>query len=708
MTADHSHGSDHRPAVPTEVARFLRDPLYYRRQDIPPVATAEVELGGSHLLHVADAQAHALHGHHAEAADAMQRALDILAPAQTTLEMPADRLHRKLLVALARTFVAIQRALSGTAPAGPSAEIDLAVRERPDIAYLHLQRAWLHRREGAAEAALTAIERANAVAGTESNLIYARAAALAVLDSGASEALLERVEQRFLAPPATGGRRKRDVEHSRVLAYWRGRIALARAERLRASNRADKAVTPSEAAVAALGEASADQDELDGPADAQEQEELSRAALAQARDLAALDKTDKAVTAAVVALEEAAAEKDELGRAAEGRLAQARDLAAVCALRNGRTGPAAQLLSGQGDAAGGKALGIDGGAFTWRALAQAVADAALPDGRLLQHAVELLRTDWITSRAQPPAGHRIVVELPEDLMPDAAAYRLIIGKPDDQAKRELTTEALRRRVKYRYGIRLPTMFYRPVTFHGRIPRSFAIALDGIVLATMPAPLPKQRLVMVPRPAAPRQTVASSAGLEWFGRDVLPASDGPGLAPSLLVNVFALKHLLRCLDACLGSDEFERLGLTSAPPAPVITMLRILAAERTPLTQKDALRALMPTATDPDSAVEAAERYRQLPGVRRLLWGAGVGFVDLPLPEVLEAALAAGLVRAGGAASLDDMLARRIEAWLHATLPAQGHCRVVLRRAWLRPWTRVLLRPRWPDLPTLSRAELDPP
>jgi len=661
-------------ALPAAVARFLRDPLQVpaREPAVHPAdgATDPAELMGAHLPDALAAQAHALAGRHREAREAMQRALAVLesaaiAPSQT----PAERLHLRTLSALALGFIAREALLEH--PAGATGEADMAeaLRRRPDLSYLWRLQAERAARLNRIVEAIETLDRADALGPPAQGLLNATLAAAWVLEEESIDlGRLQRVERRFF----NAGRPHEPGEGEKGLSeFWHGRLLLAMAE---AAGGVDAA-------------------EAGGSPDAVHQ--LARQALAQLRQ-AELLLTREGAKAAASWAEQARRQlpADEPAGPIEH---------AMLPMRLERADAAA--------AASALPRGIRPG---WRSVTQAIAlcPATSPDGSgAIDLLVPVLRD---LRRAEPrrmPLTQRIKLAVPASLAPDDAAMRRVIG--DVQRTPTPSIARLREEILRRYGVELPGVHLRSDS------PTVSLSVDGVRVATCLVPPGPQRLRMGRRgrstsdagrrPAAGRL----ESGLDWFG---LPAWLEPendqnrkGLAGGLFAGIFASMHIVRYLDRFIGTRDLARLELRAVRPGPVLTMLRILVADRTPLiaaelgepTRLVDSRALTP--------LEGVQAYRARPEIQRQLWGTRDRHRvqhDLDdAPRDLASRLRAALPAAGVSdriAELPATLDNELVIWAEACLDERS-CVLVGDPA-LRPWLRALLRPRWPDVPVLTKEE----
>lgn len=664
----------HWLALPAAVARFLHDPLEVPARE-PAVhrvegATDPAELMGAHLPDALAAQAHALAGRHREAREAMQRALALLESAATDpSQTPAERLHLRTLSALALGFIAREALLEH--PAGASGEGDMAeaLRRRPDLSYLWRLQAERSARLSRIVEAIEALDRADALGLPAQGLLNATLAAAWVLEEEPIDlGRLQRVERRFFNArrPHEPGEGERGLSE-----FWHGRLLLAMAE---ASGGVDAA-------------------EAGGSPDAVHQ--LARRALAQLRQAELLLTGEGAKTAASWA--EQARRRlpaDEPAEPLEH---------AMLALRLERADAAAAARALPRDVRPG-----------WRGVAQAIAQcpAASHDGSsAIDLLVPVLRD---LRRAEPrriPLPQRIKLAVPTSLAPDDAAMRQVIG--DGQRSPTPSITRLREEILRRYGVELPGVHLR-----GDSP-IVSLSVDGVRVATYLVPPWPQRLRIGRRG---RPTVEAGrrpdedwleSGLDWFGLAAWlePESDeiGKGLAGGLLASVFASVHLVRYLDRFIGTRDLARLELRVVRPGPVLTMLRLLAADRTPLVaaELDEPTRLVDSRALPP--LEGVQAYRARPAIQRRLWGARDrhrGERDLDdAPRDLAARLRAALPAADvpdRIAGLSAMLVDELVAWAEACLDERS-CVLVGDPA-LQPWLRALLRPRWPDVPVLTKEE----
>lgn len=659
-------------AMPALVARFLHDPLALPRPDASARRTAgapePAELTGAHLPHALAAQAHALAGRHRQAGEAMQRALVLIeAAAADRLRTTADWVHLRTLASLAQAFIAREASLEDPAGALGNAPLAQALQRCPDLSYLWRLQAERHAQLARVDEAIDSLDRADALGPASLTPSHAAmATAWALAHRPADLPLLQRVARRFFRdgpPPGASGTDRG------LAAFWHGRLLLGMAE----------------AAAAGAGEAAQDAART---ADAVRQARLAIERLHQAELLLTGEAAQAAASWAEQARRQLPADEPI-------------DPAMI----------AVRLERAQASAAAGL-LGA-GGLPSWRGLAQAIAQlpAAPPEGpspmSLLVPVLRELR------RADPrhlPSSQRIRLALPANLLPDEAASVELIG-----AARRTTAPSLahlRRMLLRCFGVELPG-----VLVSGDAP-SLSIAVDGVRIAALPMPLGPQRLCREQRTTAAAGASGPAAGRrasagDWFGRPVwlepVRAQDDAGTPGSLFAGVFASVHLLRCLDRFVGMRDLTRLALPVAHPGPVLTMLRLLAADRTPLIAAELAEPARFVDSRELTPLEGVRAYRARPVIMRRLWGARDDrltphdFDDAPgdLAARLSAALPAADVP-DRLAGLPSPLVDAVMEWAEQHL--KGPCCVRVRDGALRTWLRALLRPRWPDVPVLTIAE----
>ena len=210
---------------------------------------------------------------------------------------------------------------------------------------------------------------------------------------------------------------------------------------------------------------------------------------------------------------------------------------------------------------------------------------------------------------------------------------LAVAQPDSDDAAAPATNQLRQRLLDRFGVVLPGVRFRPAS-----ERALSMVIDGTRLPTYPVPEGRLRLRLGERRG--KEEKLTAVPFDWFGTEVWldsqePAPDAADAYDAgLLANVFALHHLLRRLDQFIDLRTLEQLKLDDLKPAaPVLAMLRILAADRTQLQVNKALHEHAASAAAKEvSPLGAAEAYRALPETRPLLWGVGDGHVGLQLDD----------------------------------------------------------------------------
>ncbi len=658
-------------AMPAAVARFLHDPLAVQGRGPAghPAAdaTQPAELMGTHLPDALAAQAHALSGRHHEARNAMQRALKSLETAAADSSLTAtDRLHMRSLTSLALGFIAREALLADPAGQGGEAQMAEALRRRPDLSYLWRLQAERLAQLGRIDDAIETLDRADALGSPKQTLFHATLVARWTLEEEPAKLdRLQRVERRFF-----GGSRPHESEDGEkgLAEFWHGRLLLAMSEAADGIDEA-KAGARSEAVL-----------------------RWARSALEQLRRAELLLSGEAA---------EAAAHWSERARQ---RLPVDEPLErAMLASRLERA-----------DATAAARLVVPGERPNWRGLAQVIAQfpTVSSDGPgAIDLLVPVLRDLHRTEPRRLPVPQRIKLAIPASLAPDDAAMMTVIG--DGPRKPVPSIARLREEVLRRFGVEMPGVQLRGDSL------AISMSLDGVRLATHLVPPGPQRLRLRRRDRTAADTGRPpslgrlESGLDWFGLEAWlePETDaaGVGLPAGLLASVFASVHVVRYLDRFIGTRDLARLELQTARPGPVLTMLRVLAADRTPLVAT-ALRDLCRLVDSRElTPLQGVNDYRALPEIRGRLWGArDRRLVECDFdkaPEDLATRLRAVIPAADvpdRICGLSPALVDEILAWAGEHLPERS-C-VLVRDPELRPWLRALIRPRWPDVPVLTTAE----
>lgn len=596
------------------------------------------------VAYMVTAQAYSLDRRHAEAAECMGRALDVLLapdldppPAVWTEEVrkrpetPRERQFRRDMAALARMFVAGEKFAAGRKVVALQ-EAELACDEQPSIAYLHEAHAELLYAAGRADAVLDALDRAAALRGVaqtrEGRVNGAVLAAAATFYN--SDASAE-------APSPSNG------------VIRPGRAVLGLRELL------DDGTTP--------------------PAD--------KALVRHWLGLLSIEWSSRPTGVG-------AAGAPSHSEAARLLTEVARDEAAAPEVRRNAS---AWLPVAEGS--------------PWRALHDGLRE---PGSRSEIVQTALRKRAGIAAR---PTRHRMVVAIPDSLAPAASLELLLDGPPEDDDANP-TVEGMRRLVRTRYGIGGPTVLLQPLT--NAIPNRVEISLDGVPLAASDVGSGDAWFLLPPGAEA-----SPTRALDWFGRPLLGSRskagteaaqpDGGTPVPAAArAIIFAAQALVRHLDRLLDARHASDLGLAALPYASWSPTLRLLLADRVPLTQADALHATIASvACGAATPLQAAERYRSFPSVRSALWGVEPDRKELGLPSDGAARLAACVPIDAGASAMGigEGDARDLEAWAGKGVASSSHVRVVVDDAVLRPWLRTLLRPRFPDLPVMARHEVAP-
>jgi hypothetical protein len=701
-------------AAVAEIQRFLVDPAAYqspetvwlgaeeglagdhirhvldRRPDGKPY---EPGLAGDHIRHVLDAQALAFSNRARESAEAMKRALDQLGSPPDSQATAAVR-HRTLLRALGESFRRDQELLASKVH-GMVEEDRQTDGTEPLLPYLEQQRARRRLFQERFKAATDAFERAVAVAGpvsADDRAAYAiEIARIAVraAEAGSSDAksLLGLSATRWLDPAAE---RAGETQLVGILAYWQGRVALAQAE-------------------------------------ADEEAEAGRNAASRA-----IDRLSE-----VRRLDPSSAE------AAESWLPEARRQLVLHSVRLGDAQPLAEALRREGElsrvalpAVGGELppqsrqegdrstvapAAAESFTLSWSALASSFKEIGTPFGQKL---IQLAAANLMQKRIMPPpvAPRRLVLEVSENALRTDPEAKRLIGReveaneldeeglaPDDRSSPDI--RALRRLLWSRFRVSLPGTLVRPLQSDEPLKR-IRVLLDNI---------PVHEAVWA---MEAEHFVRGGGDVSWpFAsyRALLPAE--AGIETERIDDVqYAAWHLsravLRALPQLAGPEQAHHLGLDGLPSKVTNPMLQLLLADRTPLLERETLRArAMDAAKDPRSATASAEAFRRVPAVRSSLWGVEGSWEDRRLPAAHETELRQLLSSDALAGAVPAELFEAINGapgrpTLLAAAPARGGeepapPRIVVSDPVLRPWLRALL---WqhPDVPVVTAGEIGLP
>jgi hypothetical protein len=645
-----------------DVSRFLRDPMTFEERD--PAAT-EWPLGGLASTEVAwmvRAQAHALQGRHAEAVRCMVRALRLFQPPQphrsssngSESVFPAKqsarvRHARRETAALLRMFIACEAHAAGRARTALRLAAQ-ACDEQPAIAYLHEVRAELAYESGNFDDVRDAIDRATALRGANATA-KGRANAATLLAAAALQA----------------ARRHGDASEN---AKVREQIhyALARLEEV----------------------------------DPTKVEERTRTALRYWQGVLRLEQ---------VRLRGEGATRDGDRQFAQDALAEVASSSA--AFEKQRASAEAWLAVARGQ--------------VWRKLCAGLRE---PSGDYGGDTAAELRT--LASVRTSPGKSRVVIAISRDFLlgdENEVRYKLklkmIMGLPGagiDESSPGVS--ALQRLLSKHYDSapsvsalkRLLSKHYRLTDLHvglqplaGLPARRIEVYLDGVPAGAATVGSTDNLFI---GSAISGGAGSWEPGPDWFGRPITTApepsdSGSRKVRESEAIVIVAAQMVMQNLDRLLDARHVAALGLADQPFEAWSPTLRLLLADRTPLTEVAALRAaVLSVSGGAATALQAAERYRTLPALRSRLWGAEPSRSDHLLPRELAEELTRCVPpsRALGATGVPERLARDIENWGATTGPSH-RVRVVVEDPALRPWLRTLLRARRPDLPVLSRHEL---
>jgi hypothetical protein len=581
-------------AMSAAVARlqgFLADPLGYKESS-PDWSTPSIGLTGHHVPLVLRAQALRFRGDHDIAASTMEQAIDAISRIDNL--DAADGRHVNMLVALAHCFIDGEELAAGK-PLDPARRqstgkiplLPYLARERSR--HLALQKNFVSAFDELGQAAAAA-----GPVGPEEQVSSATSAALLALDAAQenvsdADALLELSERRFLAPAAELLVQKQNELSKQTaqdelskqnalcgaLAFWRGRITLARAER--AGNNHSKSA-----------------------------------------DLAG----------SAVQLFEKAGEEPSVAAAADGWLTIARKLHVIQAFRCGDPAPAIAALQAAGESTLARTFPADPDQFGWRFVEDALRFSKNASASFVVELGLEVATHARDKRAfaLPPASvQRLVLEIDKELLDKSDADRLIGGTTDGTPdadgllpgdKSQPTLGALRRLLRACFGVDLPSVLIRSVAdARGQ----FIVLLDG-------SPITKLKRIK----RADRFEPATTAGHKgttdsWLftkNEPELANGDQTGTLDVAQYVVWCLgEGILNVLPQLADQAQATTLGLEHLKLDNVLPFLQLLLADRTPLRKSDVLSSLAEdVALGRLSPQVAVQWYRRVPGVRETLWG----------------------------------------------------------------------------------------